>query len=117
MLSPLSVLNIIKHIGPKKLDLFEPARLDGKRSIEEVVADLKKLQDEGLFSHIGLSEIKADTLRRASKVRGSIASYAAHTDVSFISFYRSLTSLQSRSKYLLGPTIRMSRMVRMPFHW
>jgi len=54
--------------GSKKIDLFEPARIDSKHTIEEIVTSLKTLVDEGLFSYIGLSEVSADTLRRASKI-------------------------------------------------
>lgn len=63
-----SAINIQRTLGSKKLDLFEPARLDLTHSIEEIAASLKTLQEEGLFSYIGLSEVSADTLRRASKV-------------------------------------------------
>lgn len=38
-------------------------------SIEEVMKSLKELQDEGLIGYIGLSEVNADTLRKAEKVR------------------------------------------------
>lgn len=62
-------MNITKHLGTKKIDIFTPSRLDGKRSVEEIVGDLKTFQSEGLFSYIGLSEVKADTLQRACKVR------------------------------------------------
>lgn len=64
-----SVNNCNKALGGSiKLDLFEPARIDSVHSIEEIVTSLKTLVDEGLFSYIGLSEVSADTLRRASKV-------------------------------------------------
>ncbi|KAF8307612.1 aldo/keto reductase [Clavulina sp. PMI_390] len=64
-----SVENIIGSLGEsKKLDMFIPARIDGVHPIEEIVASLKQLQDEGLFKHIGLSEVNATTLRRACKV-------------------------------------------------
>lgn len=36
--------------------------------IEEVMKCLKELQDEGLIGYIGLSEVNADTLRKAEKV-------------------------------------------------
>lgn len=64
-----SVVDSQKALGTnKKIDLFEPARLDDKHSIEEVVTSLKTLRDEGLFSYIGLSEVSAETLKRAYKV-------------------------------------------------
>jgi len=64
-----SVVDSAKALGGvKKIDLFEPARLDGVHSIEEISQSLKTLVDEGLISYIGLSEVNADTLRRACKV-------------------------------------------------
>lgn len=73
MLIPLllvySVTESAKALGDHvKMDLFQPARLDKTHSVEEVVQTLKEMVDEGLFSYIGLSEVGAETLRRASKV-------------------------------------------------
>ena len=63
------MLDSAKALGNvKKIDLFEPARLDGVHSIEKITQSLKTLVDEGLISYIGLSEVNADTLRRACKV-------------------------------------------------
>ncbi|KAJ7664289.1 aldo/keto reductase [Mycena rosella] len=64
-----SVTNIARALGPHKtMDLYEPARIDPGRSIEEAMANLVVLRDEGHFAHIGLSECKAETLRRAHAV-------------------------------------------------
>jgi pyridoxine 4-dehydrogenase len=41
--------------------------------IEEQMKTMAKLRDEGLFGHIGLSEVAAETIRRANKIT-SIAS-------------------------------------------
>ena len=61
--------NIIRALGPnKRLDLFEPARLDASVPLEEIMGTLSSLVKEGKFDHIGLSEIKASTLRRAHAV-------------------------------------------------
>jgi len=54
--------------GAKRLDLFESARVDPKVPIEETIKNLKALIDEGLFDYIGLSECKAETLKRAHAV-------------------------------------------------
>lgn len=56
-------------LGDKTIDVYMPARLDSKAEVEEIVGELKKLKDEGLFTEVGLSEIKGPTLERASKVR------------------------------------------------
>ncbi|KAH6912092.1 aldo/keto reductase [Coprinopsis sp. MPI-PUGE-AT-0042] len=64
-----SVDNIINALGPnKKVDLFEPARIDKSVPIEEVMESLATLAKEGKFTHIGLSECSAATLRRAHAV-------------------------------------------------
>ena len=55
--------------GVKKLDIFECARVDGAVSIEETMAVLGQLVKEGKIRGIGLSEVKADTIRRAAKVQ------------------------------------------------
>ncbi|KZT70009.1 Aldo/keto reductase [Daedalea quercina L-15889] len=54
--------------GTKKIDAFQPARIDHTRSIEEAVRNMVVLKEEGKFEHIGLSECKAETLRRAHAV-------------------------------------------------
>jgi pyridoxine 4-dehydrogenase len=54
--------------GAKRLDLFESARVDPKTPIEETIKNLKLLLDEGLFDYIGLSECRAETLKRAHAV-------------------------------------------------
>ena len=48
------------------MDLFEPARVDTTRPIEETMANLQTLVKEGHFKYIGLSECGAETLRRAA---------------------------------------------------
>jgi aryl-alcohol dehydrogenase-like predicted oxidoreductase len=64
-----SVNNITKHLkGFKKLDLFQPARVDPQIPIEETVKTLGELVKEGKFDYIGLSECSAETLRRANAV-------------------------------------------------
>jgi len=64
-----SVNNINNHLGPnKKMDLFECARVDKTRPIEDVIKVLKKLIEEGHFQYIGLSEVSAETIRRAHAV-------------------------------------------------
>ncbi|EPQ52664.1 Aldo/keto reductase [Gloeophyllum trabeum ATCC 11539] len=54
--------------GKKKLDLFEMARVDKNMPIEEAVKNMAILVKEGLFDHIGMSECKAETLRRGNSV-------------------------------------------------
>ncbi|KAI0334954.1 aldo/keto reductase [Cubamyces sp. BRFM 1775] len=60
------ILRVLK--GTKKLDLFQPARIDPKVSVEDTVRTLAQLVNEGKFDHIGLSECSANTLRRGNSV-------------------------------------------------
>ena len=54
--------------GKKRVDIFESARVDATRSIEETMQIMKRLIQEGKFDHVGLSECSAQTLRRAHAV-------------------------------------------------
>lgn len=54
--------------GTKKIDVFQSARVDFNRPIEEAIQNMVVLKEEGKFDHIGLSETKAETLRRAHAV-------------------------------------------------
>ncbi|KAJ7222584.1 aldo/keto reductase [Mycena pura] len=64
-----SVENIQRALGPiKKIDLFQPARMDRKVPIEQSMQAMVALIGEGKFSHIGLSECNATTLRKAHAV-------------------------------------------------
>ncbi|KAK7039576.1 Aldo/keto reductase [Favolaschia claudopus] len=83
-----SVINIAKALGThKKMDLFQPARVDKTMSIEEIMNNLVVLLKEGHFAHIGLSECRAETLRRAhavhpvtaAEIEVSLTAYEAET--------------------------------------
>lgn len=52
----------------KRIDLFECARVDYNTPIEDTIQTLKALRDQGLFDHIGVSEVSAETLRRANSI-------------------------------------------------
>jgi len=54
--------------GTKKLDLYESARVDPNIPIEDAIRSLAELVKEGKFDHIGLSECRAETSRRANAV-------------------------------------------------
>ncbi|CAE6475450.1 unnamed protein product [Rhizoctonia solani] len=76
-----SINNVIEKLGPnKKIDLFQPARMDPKVPIEEVMATLNRYVESGKIGSIGLSECSEATLTRASKV-GKVA--AVEIEVSF----------------------------------
>lgn len=49
----------------KKIDIFQCARVDPNVPIETTMSALKNLAAEGKFERVGLSEVKAETIRRA----------------------------------------------------
>lgn len=64
-----SVDNCLKLLGGKKtLDIFECARVDPNTPIETTIAALAALVREGKIKGISLSEVRAETIRRAHKV-------------------------------------------------
>lgn len=54
--------------GKKKIDIFGCGRVDKKISVENTVKALADLVDEGKIGGIQLSEVRAETIRRAAKV-------------------------------------------------
>jgi len=58
----------LKRLDTDYIDLYQPARLDPKVPIEETVGAIADLVKAGYVRHIGLSEMGADTIRRAHKV-------------------------------------------------
>ncbi|KAF8467029.1 NADP-dependent oxidoreductase domain-containing protein [Russula ochroleuca] len=79
-----SVDTILKCLrGTKKLDLFEPARLDWNYTIEHYAEVLNELVKEGKFDYIGLSAVGEETVRRAHKVM-SVA--AVEIEVSLLAY-------------------------------
>ena len=58
----------LKRLGLPTIDLYYCHRVDGKTPIEETVQAMADLKKEGKIRYLGLSEVSADTLRRACKV-------------------------------------------------
>ncbi|OJJ77848.1 hypothetical protein ASPBRDRAFT_37081 [Aspergillus brasiliensis CBS 101740] len=54
--------------GKKKIDIFGCARVDPNVSVEESIKALAELKQEGKIGGIQLSEVKAETIRRAASV-------------------------------------------------
>ncbi|KAG7810489.1 hypothetical protein KL921_002984 [Ogataea angusta] len=63
-----SIRNIASYFPDGTFDIFEPARQDGKHSVEEVVRSIVPFIEEGVIRGISLSEVSASTVRRAAKV-------------------------------------------------
>jgi aryl-alcohol dehydrogenase-like predicted oxidoreductase len=58
----------LKRLGTDRIDIYRPARFDPSVPIEETVGAMAELVEAGWVRHIGLSEVGADTLRRAAAV-------------------------------------------------
>ncbi|MET0898947.1 MAG: aldo/keto reductase [Mycobacterium sp.] len=59
----------LQRLGTDYVDVYRPARLDPAVPIEDTVGAIGDLVDAGYVRHIGLSEVGAETIRRAASVR------------------------------------------------
>ncbi len=70
--SPNTVKNSLSYtltrLGTDYVDLYQPARLDPRVPIEETVGAVAEMVQAGYVRYIGLSEMGADTIRRAHAV-------------------------------------------------
>ncbi len=58
----------LQRLGTDHIDVYRPARLDPNVPIEETVGAIAELIDAGFVRFIGLSEVGAETIRRAAAV-------------------------------------------------
>lgn len=58
----------LKRLNIETIDLLYQHRVDPSVPVEDVVGTMADLIKEGKIRHIGLSEVSADTLRRACKI-------------------------------------------------
>jgi aryl-alcohol dehydrogenase-like predicted oxidoreductase len=58
----------LRRLGTDYVDVYRPSRLDPEVPIEETVGAIADLVKAGYVRHIGLSEVGAETLRRAQAV-------------------------------------------------
>jgi aryl-alcohol dehydrogenase-like predicted oxidoreductase len=63
-----AVAGSLRRLGVETIDLYYLHRVDPKTPIEDTVGAMAGLVKEGKVRHLGLSEVSADTLRRAHKV-------------------------------------------------
>jgi aryl-alcohol dehydrogenase-like predicted oxidoreductase len=70
--SPAAVKNYLSYsltrLGTGYIDLYQPARLDPHVPIEDTVGAIAEMIEAGYVRHLGLSEVGADTIRRAHAV-------------------------------------------------
>lgn len=58
----------LQRLGTDHVDIYRPARLDPQVPIEDTIGAVQELVEGGYVRHIGLSEVGADTIRRAAAV-------------------------------------------------
>jgi aryl-alcohol dehydrogenase-like predicted oxidoreductase len=58
----------LKRLGVDVIDIYRPARLDPNVPIEETIGAIAEMVQAGYVRHIGLSEVGAETIRRAFAV-------------------------------------------------
>jgi aryl-alcohol dehydrogenase-like predicted oxidoreductase len=58
----------LQRLGTDYVDLYQPARLDPRVPIEDTVGAIAEMIDAGFVRYLGLSEMGADTIRRAHAV-------------------------------------------------
>ena len=70
--SPVTVKNSLAYtltrLGTDYVDLYQPARLDPRVPIEDTVGAIVEMIEAGYVRYLGLSEVGADTIRRANAV-------------------------------------------------
>jgi aryl-alcohol dehydrogenase-like predicted oxidoreductase len=69
---PAAVKNFLasslRRLGTDYIDIYRPSRLDPAVPIEDTVGAIAEMVKAGYVRHIGLSEVGADTIRRAAAV-------------------------------------------------
>ncbi|GAB3876555.1 aldo/keto reductase [Kibdelosporangium lantanae] len=63
-----SLAYTLRRLGTDYVDVYRPARIDPDVPVEETVGAIAELVQAGYVRHIGLSEVGADTIRRAHAV-------------------------------------------------
>ncbi len=58
----------LQRLGVDYIDIYRPARLDPSVPIEDTIGAIAEMVKAGFVRHIGLSEVGADTIRRAATV-------------------------------------------------
>jgi aryl-alcohol dehydrogenase-like predicted oxidoreductase len=69
---PAAIKNFLSYsltrLGLDHIDIYRPARLDPRVPIEDTIGAIAQLVKAGYVRHIGLSELGAETIRRARAV-------------------------------------------------
>ena len=69
---PVAVKNFLAYslqrLGVEYVDIYRPARIDSSVPIEDTVGAIAEMVEKGYVRHVGLSEVGAETIRRAAAV-------------------------------------------------
>jgi aryl-alcohol dehydrogenase-like predicted oxidoreductase len=69
---PVAVKNALAYtlqrLGVDHIDIFRPARLDANVPVEDTVGAIADMIEAGYVRHVGLSEVGAETIRKAAAV-------------------------------------------------
>lgn len=69
---PAAIRNFVAYslqrLGVDHIDIYRPSRLDPNVPIEDTIGTIADLVKQGYVRHIGLSEVGAETIRRAAAV-------------------------------------------------
>jgi aryl-alcohol dehydrogenase-like predicted oxidoreductase len=63
-----SLAQSLQRLGTDYIDIYRPARLDPKVPIEDTIGAMAEMVEAGYLRHVGLSEVSAQTVRRAHAV-------------------------------------------------
>jgi aryl-alcohol dehydrogenase-like predicted oxidoreductase len=63
-----SLAYTLQRLGTDHVDVYRPARVDPTIPVEETIGAIAEMVTAGHVRHIGLSEVGADTIRRAAAV-------------------------------------------------
>jgi aryl-alcohol dehydrogenase-like predicted oxidoreductase len=63
-----SLAYTLTRLGTDHVDVYRPGRLDSAVPIEETIGAVAEMVEAGYVRHIGLSEVGAETIRRAAAV-------------------------------------------------
>ena len=58
----------LRHLGLERIDLFQLHRIDPQTPREEQFAELRRLQEDGIVRHLGLSEVSVEEIKAAQEV-------------------------------------------------
>src|SRR3954451_4397482 len=58
----------LRRLGTDHVDVYRPARLDPQVPVEDTIGAIAEMVQAGYVRHVGLSEVGADTIRRAHAV-------------------------------------------------